>query len=1036
MRRHSFRSNPRITLSVIAVASAAAVAAGPVPVAAQAPVDTSLFGGLSFRNVGPVRGGRSQAVAGSVARPHEYYFGATGGGVFKTTDGGLTWNPVTDKQINSSSVGAIAVCEKNPDVVYVGMGETELRGNIMQGDGVYRSTDAGKTWKHVGLTETQAISRVRIDPKNCDRVYVAALGHPYGPNSERGIFRSTNGGQSWEKVLYRSDHTGASDLVIDPKHSNTLYAAFWQVYRTSWSLESGGTEGGIFKSTDGGTHWKELTHARGLPTGLWGKVGVSVSGADSKRVYAIVEADSGGLFRSDDGGNSWTKTNDERKLRQRAFYYSRVYADPIARDIVYVLNTSILKSTDAGMTFPRAVPDPHGDNHDLWIAPNDNQRMINANDGSANVSINAGASWTDQDVPTAQLYHIIATNHNPYWVCGSQQDNGTACMPSRNTGVFADIIGVGGGESGYIASDPDNPNIFYAGNYGGDLSRFDAATGEYRSINVWPDNPMGYSSIDIRERFQWTYPIVFSRTGPKKLYVGSQHLWVTTNEGQSWTRISPDLTRHDPKTMQASGGPITKDQTGVETYATIFTIAPSPHDANTIWTGSDDGFVQVTRDGGATWTNVTPKDMPDFSRISLIEVSPHDAATAYVAAKRYQSDDRAPYIYRTRDYGRTWDRIVNGIAPNDFVHAVREDTKRRGLLWAGTEHGMYISFDSGDHWQPFNRNLPDLQVADIMVKDNDLVIATHGRSAYVMNNIGPLRELSNAVASQPVHVFTPTDPIRGEDQLTLTYFLKQPAKRLAIDILDAKGAIVRSFIAGDTAAANALVAAGGGRSAAPPMRAGTNRFTWDLRYPGPMTFPNLIMWGAGTQGPLALPGAYQARIRADSMQPQIVAFNIRKDPAHPELTDADYAAQFELAMKVRDATTAANEGVITIRDVKSQVDDRVKKSATLRPDADTLARKLSTVEEALYQVKLRSGQDPLNYPIRLNNRIAALLGAVEGVPGRPTQQTYEVFDLLSRELEVQRTALRTIIEKDLADFNRKLIAAGLQPVVVKQKTIM
>ncbi|MGH7471762.1 MAG: WD40/YVTN/BNR-like repeat-containing protein, partial [Longimicrobiales bacterium] len=714
-----------LTAAFVATLFVTALVATVRPLEAQqmASVDTAFFGGLTYRNVGPVRGGRSIAVAGSTSRPNEYYFGATGGGVWKTTDAGTTWRAVSDRFFRSSSVGSIGVCEANPDVVYVGMGEVAFRGNIMQGDGVYKTTDGGATWKHVGLPESQAVGRVRVHPRNCDIAYAAALGHSYGPHAERGVYKTTNGGSSWTRVLFKSERTGAVDLSMDPANPDVLYAGFWQVQRTPWSLESGGPEGGLYKSTDGGANWRELTRNAGLPRGLWGKIGVSVSGADPNRVYALIEADSGGVFKSDDGGETWTRTNDQRSLRQRAFYYTRIYADPREKDVVYALNVSFFKSTDGGKTFPVQLRPPHGDNHDLWIAPNDNRRMINGNDGGGNVSVNGGETWTDQDYATAQLYHIIASHHSPYWVCGAQQDNSTACVRSRGWPQMAPLVAVGGGESGYIANDPENPNLFYAGNYGGFLTRFDYATGGSQVINVWPENPMGHSSSDIRERFQWTFPIVFARTGPKTMYVGSQHVWMTTTEGKSWTRISGDLTRHDPRTMGPSGGPITKDQTGVETYATIFTIAPSPHDRTTIWTGSDDGFVQLTRNHGQSWTNVTPPELPEFSRISMVEVSPHRAGAAYVAAKRYQLDDRAPYIYKTENYGQSWTRIVNGIAPGHYVHAVREDPVRARLLYAGTEHGVYISFDDGANWKWFKQNLPEsVQVSDLTVKDNDLVI--------------------------------------------------------------------------------------------------------------------------------------------------------------------------------------------------------------------------------------------------------------------------------------------------------------------------
>jgi len=1030
----------------IAVHAQRTTTAPPAP-SARVSFDTSYFAGLSYRNVGPVRGGRSIAVSGSASRPLEYYFGATGGGLWKTTDAGTTWRAVTDGQIRSSSVGAVAQCETNPDVVYIGMGEVQFRGNIMQGDGVYKSTDAGRTWTHMGLAETQTIGRIRVHPTNCDVVWAAVLGHAFGPHAERGVYRSRDGGRTWQRTLFRDDRTGAVDLTVDATNPNTLYAGMWEVYRTSWGMFSGGPGSGLFKSTDGGDTWTELTKNQGLPQGLWGKVGVAVSPADANRVFAIIEAEEGGVFRSDDGGRTWSRANDERRLRQRAFYYTRIYADPQNRDIVYVLNTGFYRSRDGGRTFTETLRPPHGDNHDLWIAPNDPDRMINSNDGGGNVSFNGGQTFTDQDYATAQLYHIIATHHDPYWVCGAQQDNSTACMRSRGWSQMADLVAVGGGESGYIANDPENPDLFYSGSYGGLLTRYDYATGDEQRINVWPENPMGHSSGEIRERFQWTFPIVFSRTGPKRLYVGSQHLWVSTTEGMSWERISPDLTRHDPRTMGPSGGPITKDQTGVETYATLFTIAPSPHDANTIWTGSDDGYIQVTRNHGQTWTNVTPRELPEFSRISMIEVSPHRPGTAYVAAKRHQLDDRGPYIYRTDDYGENWVRINDGIAAGHYVHMVREDPGRPGLLFAGTEHGVYVSFDNGTSWHAFNRNLPDVQVPSLVVKDNDLVIATHGRSAWIMEDISQLRQLDAVVASRDVHLFRPQAAQRGRDNgVNVTYSLKAQAERVTIDILDASAKVVRTFTAnrqegqrgagagargggaGGEEEAGGGGRGGGGGTPRPPIRVGVNRFTWDMRYPGATTFPNLIMWAAGTNGPLALPGTYQVRLTVDDKPPQTQSFEIGKAARLASISLEELRAQFELATRVRDRTSEANEAVIAIRDVKTQVDNRVGKDGSIRQQADGLKTKFTDVEGEIYQYRNQSSQDPLNFPIKLNNKMAALMGAVEGVDGRPTRQSYEVFDYLSAQLDQQFGRLDVLIRTDLEEFNRLLQSKGLEPI--------
>jgi photosystem II stability/assembly factor-like uncharacterized protein len=1038
----TYRRAFRATLAVALLLSC-------LPATPSAQVDTSLFAGLRWRSIGPNRGGRSQTSAGSASRPLEYYFGATGGGVWKTTDGGLTWRPVSDKGLKTSSVGAIAIAPSNPDVVYAGMGETELRGNIIQGDGVYKTTDAGKTWTSMGLDKTQAISRIRVHPTNPDIVYVAALGNPYGANPERGVFRSKDGGKTWERVLFRDEKTGAVDLVMDPKNPDVLYAGMWEVFRTPHSLSSGGPGSGLFKTTDGGTTWTELTNNAGLPKPVWGKVGVSASGADGNRLYAIIEAKDGGIFMSDDAGATWKLVNDDRRIRQRAFYYSRIYADPQTKDTFYVLNTSTYRSTDAGKTL-RALRDPHGDNHDLWIAPDDPKRMINSNDGGANVSVNGGETWTSQRFPTAQLYNIITTAHVPYHVCGAQQDNSTVCVPSNGDGD--ELYAVGGGESGYIAPDPLDTDVFYAGSYGGLLTRINRRTGEGRAINVWPDNPMGHASGDMTQRFQWTFPIVIAPTDPKVLYATSQHVWKSTNEGQSWQQISPDLSRHDPSTMGDSGGPITLDQTGVETYAVVFALAPSPVDGNVIWAGSDDGLVHVTRDGGKSWSKITPPDLPDFARVSLIEASPHDAATAYVAANRYQRSDRAPYVYRTHDYGKTWTKIVNGIRGDDFARSIDEDPKRKGLLFLGTETGVYLSFDDGSVWQPFSLDLPVTPVHGILVKGDDLVIGTHGRSFYVMDNINVLRQIGRDTTNDPLVLFKPGDATRSVSRgVAIDYYLKQPADKVTVEILDAQGAVIRTFT-GTPPAAPAAAAPGAAPDAtpapAPPpeesfrptppppaVKQGLNRFMWDTRYPDAKDFKGLIMWAGGVRGPAAPPGQYQVRLSADGAQgrqTKTQSFAILRN-GKASATDADLQEQFKLAGQINAKVTAANEAVLRIRNLKDQIADRVTKAndTKIKSTGEALTTKLTGVEGEIYQYRNRSGQDPLNFPIKLNNKLAALQGIVEAGDYKPTDQSYAVFTDLSAQLEKQLEWLDSLVRGELAAFNQQIAKKKLAPVAAE-----
>jgi photosystem II stability/assembly factor-like uncharacterized protein len=1001
---------------------------------------SELFSGLKWREIGPLRGGRSLGCMGSPGRVNEYYFGATGGGLWKTTDGGNTWFPVTDGKISSSSIGAVAVAETNPDVVYIGGGEVQLRGSITQGDGVYKSTDGGKTWRHIGLRDTQAVARIRVHPTNPDIVYVAALGHPYGDNEERGIFRSTDGGNTWQKILYKSPQAGGADLVIDRTNPRVLYASLWQVYRKAWKMWGGGPDSGLYKSENGGDTWVELTRNPGMPAAPIGKIGVAVSPADPKRVWAIVEAEEGGVFRSDDGGATWKRTNEERKLRQRAFYYSRIYADPMDRETVYALNTGFYKSTDGGVKFDTVIRPPHGDNHDLWIDPNNRERMCNSNDGGGNVSLNGGETWTEQDYGTTQLYHVNTTNDVPYHVCGAQQDNSTVCVPSdgwENMLVGPDHgwrYEAGGGESGYITQHPTNLDVFYAGSQGALLTRYDRSNGQIRDIQVYPRFFSGEPSSALPERWQWTYPIVFSPLDPNVLYTCSQHVWKTTNDGQSWERISPDLTYADPETLGPSGGLVTMDMNGPEIYATVFALAPSHHDIGTIWAGSDDGKIQVTRDGGKNWQDVTPRDLPKFSRVEIIDESRHQAGTAYFAASRYQVDDREPYVFRTRDYGKTWTKITNGIAPGHFARAVREDPVRKDLLFLGTEHGVYVSFDAGDRWQSIQLNLPDTPIRDLVMKDADVVLGTHGRGFWILDDIEPLRDLAASVYTKTLSVFAPDEPaLRGIGPAVIQYFLAEKAEKVTVEILDAAGNLIATFEGTEEApkkvAGNDFF--GTPDSTLPTVRAGLNRFEWNLRHKGATTFEGMIIWSAQPQrGPKAVPGRYQARVTAAGVS-ETVPFDIEIDPRLKGVTQADLEEQFKLASQINEKTTAANDAVIEIRDVRKELENRLEgtSNAELQRQGRDFIEKVSAIERELYQVKNQSGQDPLNFPIRLNNRLAALRRSVETGDAKPTDGAYKVFQELSAELTSHLAALEKLMDQDLAAINGGLT----EPVVRKRK---
>jgi photosystem II stability/assembly factor-like uncharacterized protein len=1034
---------------------------------------------LQWRQIGPFRGGRSTAVAGVASQPMVFYFGGVGGGVWKTSDGGINWEPITDGSVfGTASVGAIGLSDSDPNTIYVGMGESPIRGNVSHGDGVYKSTDGGKTWKHVGLEDTRQISRIRVHPKNPDIVYVAAQGHVWAPNTDRGVFKSTDGGKTWKKVLFRSDKAGACDLVIDPTNPNVLYAGLWEVYRKPWTLESGGAGSGIFKSTDGGDNWTEITRSPGLPRGTIGIVGITVSPANPDRLWAIIEAEDGGVFRSDNAGRTWTRTNEQRNLRQRAWYYTRIYADPKNADEVYVLNTGFYRSNDGGRTFS-GIGVPHGDNHDLWIAPDDPNRIIESNDGGANVSFNGGRSWSEQDQPTAQFYRVALDNDFPYHVYGAQQDNSTVRIASRTVegGITtSDWFDVGGGESGWIQPSPKDSEIIFAGSYDGLITRYDHRTGQLRDVNPYPNNPMGWGAGDIKYRFQWNFPIVFSPHDPNTMYCGANVLFKSTNEGQSWEVISPDLTRNDKSKQGSSGGPITKDNTSIEYYDTIFTVMESPVTAGTIWSGADDGVVYLTRDGGKNWANVTPsKDiMPEWIQINSLDASPFDAGTAYVAATMYKYDDYKPYLYKTSDFGKTWKKITNGIPDGAFTRVIREDPNKRGLLYAGTETGIYISFDDGANWQSMQFNLPVTPVTDLAIqkRDKELVAATQGRAFWIFDDLPALHQMMDAggfKATGDTHLFQPKETYRmaggggfnlpptatiGKNPaggVVVYYSLKaKPTTDLVIEFVDGSGKSINKFTTrlprggggGGQAGAQGEQQQpaggdegffGGGAPARGTTDVGLNRFIWDMRYPDATRFPGMILWAGQTNGPRVVPGTYQVKLTVDG-QTLTQTFEVKPDP-RLTTTAADYAKQLDLSLKIRDKLSETHNAIIQIRDVKKQIDDLVKRvGPQSRPIGDAgnaLTKKLTEVEEALYQTKNQSSQDPLNFPIRLNNKLAALLGVVARSETPPNDQSFAVYEELTAQINAQLQKLSQIMKTDVPAFNQLVKDQNIPAIVVK-----
>ncbi len=1015
------------------------------PVASNS--DSILFSKLKYRLVGPFRGGRVAAVAGDYNDKNTFYFGSVGGGVWKTTDGGSNWKNISDKYFGGS-IGAVAVAPSDENVVYVGEGENSLRGNESEGiEGMWRSDDAGRTWKNIGLRDARHIVRIVIHPRDPNTVWVAVIGHSFGPSENRGIYKTTDGGKTWKKVLYVNDLTGASDLVMEPGNPSVLYAGMWHILRTPYSMESGGEGSSLWKSTDGGETWANFSTKKGLPKGTWGIVDVAVAPSNTDKIFAMIENKDGGLFVSNDAGETWTLTSQDNEIRQRSWYFNKIFVDPKNENLVYVLNVGMMRSRDGGKTF-QEMRSPHSDHHDLWIDPKNGNRMILGDDGGAQVSFDGGTDWSSlMNQPTAQFYRVSTDSSFPYRILGAQQDNSTVRIKSRtNTSGITenDWTSTAGFESGYVVADPTNPDIVYGGNYDGFISRMDHKTGENRAITVWPDNPTGYGADALKYRFQWNFPLFFSPNNPKRLYAAGNVLFKTDNEGASWEAISPDLTTNDKSKQGPSGGSITKDNTSVEYYCTIFTATESWLEKDLLWTGSDDGLIYVSKDGGGHWENVTPKDAPKWIMWNCVEVDPFKKGAAYFAGTKYKSDDFTPYIYKTEDYGKTWSLITNGINKMHFTRCLRADRKRPGLLYAGTEYGMYISYDDGDHWKPFQLNLPITPVTDMTIKDNDLVVATQGRAFYVLDDLSVVQQYNDSIVNRYLHVFdvNPAHRLLGgrfrgfggthtneganpPNGVVFNYFVK--------DIKDSAKAFVRVF---DTNHKEIKTFSTKSKENKLDVDKGMNQFVWDFQYPAAEKAEAMILWNGSPRALPAPPGNYFARfiIEKDSVE---VPFVVKADPNY-KISQADYEAQFHFLMQVRDKFNEVQKAIRDIRSLRSQINAFTGLQGKDIPKdvkqmADTINKQLTAVEEALVQTKSKSGEDPLNFPIRLNDKIAGVYNVAISGNFAPSKQVREVFTELSAQADEQLNKLKTIEQKDVPAFNELIRQKTLPLIGIKKE---
>lgn len=1014
----------------------------------EPPVENQVFKGLKYRLVGPFRGGRSAAVAGSYVNKNTFYFGATGGGVWKTADGGSNWKNISDGFFGSS-IGSVAVAPGDETIIYVGEGEKTMRGNVSEGlGGMWRTEDGGKSWTNLGLKDGRHIVRIVIHPKNPDVVWVAVIGHLFGPNKERGIYKTTDGGKTWKQTLFVNDQTGAFEIVMEPGNPKVLYATTWRVIRQPHTLESGGEGSGLWKSTDAGETWVNISGSKGLPKGTWGINAVAVAPSNTDKVYAIIENEKGGLYASEDGGKTWSLRSGDNNIRQRAWYYTRVFVDPMNENTVYCPNVNFNVSRDGGRTFT-TLRTPHGDHHDLWIDPKDGKRMIVADDGGAQASFDGGQNWsTMMNQPTAQVYRVGVDNAFPYRIMSGQQDNSAFRIRSRTYGsaiTEADMEETAGSESGYVVADPLDPEITYGGNYMGLLERLNHKTGESRMINIWPVDNMGAGAEAAKYRFQWNFPIFFSPHNPKRLYAGGNHLFVTENEGRSWEMISPDLTTNDKTKQGPSGGPITKDNTSVEYYCTIFTAAESAYEKDLLWTGSDDGLIHVSRDGGKNWENVTPKGLPAGVMWNCVEADPFKKGAAYFAGTRYKSDDFTPYLYKTEDYGKTWKRMDNGINRLHFTRAIRADRKRQGLLYAGTEFGMYFSYNDGASWQPFQLNLPIVPITDLGIKNNDLIVATQGRSFWILDDLSVVQQYDAAQAGKNMHVYAPAPAYRMQSAGGFRGGGGAPANA---GTNPPSGAVIPIWVKGisDSSKASVTLFDKAGKEIKTfsttskddklELNEGLNYFSWNLSYPeGEKPGESLILWNRARMVPTAPPGEYKAKIRLDKDSTE-VALQVLADPNYP-ISQQEYEAQFNFLVKARDKFSETMKAMQNITDLKKQMTDfttRLGKDCPkeVKSMTDSISKQLTVIENELHQTKAKSGQDVLNYPIKLDDKLSSVYRAASVGNGAPTKQTLEAYEVVAGQIDEQLSKLKQITDNELPKLNA-LIREKSLPVIAPKK---